>query len=61
MFYRMWTDARQYIDPGMDYYEQRYQDLILKNLQKKANALGLKLIHKSSDTPNTNFSQTLAT
>ena len=61
MFYRMWTDAGQYIDPGMDYYEQQYQDLILKNLQKKANALGLELVPKSGDTPNTNFSQTLAT
>jgi len=61
MFYRMWTDAGQYIDPGMDYYEQQYQDLILQNLQKKANALGLELVPKSGDTPNTNFSQTLAT
>lgn len=61
MFYRMWTDAGQYIDPGMDYYQQRYQDLILKNLQKKANALGLELVPKSGDTPNTDFSQTLAT
>ncbi|MBR8835157.1 MAG: IS110 family transposase [Stigonema ocellatum SAG 48.90 = DSM 106950] len=61
MFYRMWTHAGEYIDPGMDYYEQQYQDLILKNLQKKANALGLELVPKSGDTPNTNFSQTLAT
>jgi hypothetical protein len=61
MLYRMWTDAGQYIDPGMDYYEQRYQDLILKNLQKKANALGLELVPKSGDTPNTDFSQTLST
>jgi hypothetical protein len=29
--------------------EQKYQDLILKNLQKKAQAFGLQLVPKSQD------------
>ena len=39
MFYRMWTTAGQYADPGMDYYEQKYNEQILKNLRNKAHAL----------------------
>ncbi|MEH2079964.1 MAG: IS110 family transposase [Nostoc sp.] len=44
LFYRIWTTAGQYSDPGMDYYEQKYQELILKNLRHKAQALGLELV-----------------
>ncbi|WP_242044750.1 IS110 family transposase [Anabaena azotica] len=31
LFYQMWLTAGQYSDPGMDYYEQKYQELMLKN------------------------------
>jgi len=61
MFYQMWTTAGQYTDPGMDYYEQQYHDRIVKNLQKKADALGLELVPKSQDPQNTPSSLTLAT
>lgn len=27
LFYYMWTTAGEYSDPGMDYYEQKYQEL----------------------------------
>jgi transposase len=33
LFYRMWTTGGQYADPGMDYYEQRYQQQVLNNLR----------------------------
>ncbi|MEH1783158.1 hypothetical protein [Nostoc sp.] len=46
----MWTDAGEYSDSGMDYYEQKYQELILKNLRQKAQALGLELIPISCST-----------
>ena len=61
MFYRMWTTAGQYTDPGMDYYEQQYHDRIVKNLQKKAGALGLELVPISQDAQNPPSSQILAT
>ena len=48
LFYRIWTTGEQYSDPGMDYYEQKYQDLMLKKLKRKAEALGLELVPKST-------------
>lgn len=50
LFYQMWITAGQYSDPGMDYYEQKYQELMLNNLQQKAQALGLELIPISHPT-----------
>nr|WP_322666814.1 IS110 family transposase [Dendronalium sp. ChiSLP03b]MDZ8209300.1 IS110 family transposase [Dendronalium sp. ChiSLP03b] len=50
LFYQMWITAGQYSDPGMDYYEQEYQELMLKNLKQKAQALGLELIPISHPT-----------
>lgn len=50
MFYQIWTDAGHYIDPGMDYYEQQYQEQVLHNLRKKAQSLGLDLVAQSTAT-----------
>lgn len=44
IFYRLWTSGGDYQDPGMDYYEQRYQERVINNLQKKALALGFELV-----------------
>ncbi|MEJ6486850.1 IS110 family transposase [Nostoc punctiforme UO1] len=44
IFYRLWTNEGNYQDPGMDYYEQRYQERVINNLQKKALALGFELV-----------------
>jgi transposase len=48
MFYRLWTTGESYCDPGVDYYEQKYQNHQLKKLQKKAESLGLELVPKST-------------
>ncbi len=61
IFYRMWTTPGQYSDPGMDYYEQKYQELMLKNLQNKADALGLQLVPKSEEHSDHSYSPNLAT
>ena len=50
LFYRMWTTAGQYVDPGLDYYEQKYHEHMLSNLRKKAQSLGFDLVAQSSDT-----------
>ena len=55
LFYQIWTTAGRDSDPGMEYYEQKYQDLILKNLQKKAQAFGLQLVPKSQDKEELHF------
>jgi hypothetical protein len=50
IFYRLWTSGDTYFDPGIDAYEQQYQDRMLKNLKKKAQAFGLALIPISDAT-----------
>ena len=61
MFYRMWATAGEYTDPGIDYYEQKYNQQILNNLKKKAHALGLELVSISQEEQNTPSSPTLTT
>jgi hypothetical protein len=33
-----------YVDPGFQYYEQKYQQRVLNNLKRKARLLGYELI-----------------
>jgi len=42
--YTMLKYQREFSDPGVDYYELRYQQRILKNLKRKAAQLGYDLI-----------------
>jgi transposase len=44
IFYRLWTSGEAFVAPSIDAYEQQYHDRMLKNLKKKAQALGLELI-----------------
>ncbi len=39
-----------YTDPGMDYYEHKYQEQILNNLKKKAQSLGFELVPQTLTT-----------
>lgn len=48
IFYFLWTSGQSYVDPGVDYYEQKYQERLLNNLKKKADSLGFEVIPKSS-------------
>ncbi|NEP56683.1 MAG: hypothetical protein F6K31_06615 [Symploca sp. SIO2G7] len=47
MFYRMWTTAGEYTDPGMNYYEKKYQERLVNHLQKTAHSLGFDLVAQS--------------
>jgi uncharacterized protein involved in cysteine biosynthesis len=47
MFYQMWATAGQYTDPGVDYYQQKYQERLVNNLKKKAHSLGFELVAQS--------------
>jgi transposase len=49
IFYHLWKSGDPYIDPGMNAYEQQHRERVVKNLKKKALALGLDLIPRSSD------------
>jgi transposase len=44
IFYRLWSSGGNYDDPGVNYYEQRYQEQIVKGLQQKAQAMGFDLV-----------------
>jgi transposase len=50
LFYLMWTGGGQYADPGMDYYEQRYQQQVLNHLRHKAHSLGFDLVAQPAAT-----------
>ncbi len=53
IFYRLWRDSTAYEDPGADDYEKRYRQRLVKNLQRKAQSLGLKLVSDSQGDPAT--------
>ncbi len=44
LFYLLWTTRGEYTDPCESYYEQHYQQRVVKHLKKKAQALGFDLI-----------------
>lgn len=61
LFYQIWATTGQYLDPDIDYYQQKYQEQVLKSLRNKANALGLELVPISPATLNTSSSLNHAT
>ena len=46
MFYKVLRYGENYRDPGADYYEERYRQRVLKNLEKRAKQFGLALVPK---------------
>lgn len=40
IFYRLWKNGQSYLDPGADYYEQKYKERVIKNIKTKAKQLG---------------------
>ena len=44
LVYRMLKYGQEYVDKGMQYYEQRYRNQQIHLLQKKAAQLGLQLV-----------------
>lgn len=47
LFYTLWTKQDNYIDRGADYYEQKYQERLIKNLKQRAKSLGLEVVEAS--------------
>lgn len=44
IFYKLWKQGEQYVDPGIDAYEKNYRERALKQLQRKAQSLGCKIV-----------------
>ena len=55
LFYYLWSRGEAYVDPGVDYYEQKYQERLIQSLAKKAHSLGFELIPQSTSPPVTDF------
>jgi hypothetical protein len=55
LFYYLWTRGEAYVDPGVDYYEQKYQQRLVHNLTKKAHSLGFELVPQSVSLSVTDF------
>ncbi len=43
IFYSMLTQGKEYVEAGLDYYEQRYKERLVKGLKKRAAQLGFIL------------------
>jgi len=44
LYYNMLKYGKDYVDQGQDYYNKRYQDKLIKGLQRKAAAMGYQLV-----------------
>jgi len=44
LFYNAMRHGMDYVDPGASYYETRYRERVVKNLQRRAKALGYVML-----------------
>jgi len=51
IFYEMLKTRTEYKDLGVDYYQTRYKERMLRNLKRKAKAFGLELVNSNQDQP----------
>lgn len=49
LIYSMLKHGTEYVDRGQDYYEQQYQDRVMKNLKRRAAQMGFALVPSSGD------------
>lgn len=49
LLYSMLKHGTEYVDRGQDYYEQQYQDRVMKNLKRRAAQMGFTLIPSSEN------------
>ena len=49
IFYEMLKSRTDYKDLGVDYYQNRYKERMLRNLKRKAKAFGLDLVNSKQD------------
>jgi len=50
LIYTMLTKGEEYTDQGQDYYEERYRERVLRQLSKRAQALGMTLVATAQPT-----------
>ena len=50
LIYTMLTKGEEYTDQGQAYYEERYRERVLRELQQRANKLGMRLVTAEAAT-----------
>ena len=50
LFYNTLRHGMTYVDPGATYYEERYKQRVLTNLQRRAKSLGF-VLREAGDEP----------
>jgi transposase len=53
LVYSMLKHGTAYVDAGQDYYERQYQQRVVRNLERRANALGFDLVPVTAEAPAT--------
>jgi hypothetical protein len=48
LLYNTLRHGMAYVDPGADYYEERYRTRTINNLRRRADALGFSLVQAST-------------
>jgi hypothetical protein len=48
LFYNALRYGMEYVDPGVEYYEERYRNRVLRNLGRRAKGLGFALVENPS-------------
>ncbi len=51
LFYNAMRHGMDYVDPGASYYETRYRERVVKNLHRRAKALGYIMLAADAPTP----------
>jgi transposase len=44
IFYHLWTTGEDFVDAGVDAYEQQYQQRVVKHLKQRAKQMGFDLV-----------------
>ncbi|MGC4076407.1 MAG: hypothetical protein QM702_05110 [Rubrivivax sp.] len=50
LIYSLLSKGQEYTDQGQAYYEERYRQRVLHNLQRKAQRLGIALVPVTPDS-----------
>ncbi|MCW7552419.1 IS110 family transposase [Endozoicomonas gorgoniicola] len=51
LIYSMLKNGSEYVERGQDYYEEQYRDRVIKNMKKRAEEMGYKLVRVETASP----------
>ncbi len=51
LIYSMLKNGSEYVDRGQEYYEEQYRDRVVKNMKKRAEDMGYKLVKLETASP----------